>query len=135
MNKEEMLLLDAGEIIDDMVSEIVMGWHKQDDKYGTDWVNSENRYQHIRPRYDGQYEDDEDFNLIRWHPSESIMWAMDVLEEVKDDIFGIYWENVPGKKEWTVALKPEDSHSGGTPIDAEELPLAICRAALYLKMK
>lgn len=133
MTRDEILKMEAGEEIDTLVAEKVMGWHVETDERGKkSWRDFENRYQHLVSQYEG-YEDGEDFNLIYWHPSESILWAQEVLEKIKDDVFGIFWENAPGAKEWTVVLKPEDSYSGGFPVDGETLELAICRAAVLLK--
>ena len=68
------------EELDNQVAEKVMKWHKKE-AYGTwDWVNDNDRPECGVP--DDGFEDDEDFNLLFWHPSDSMLWAWDVFEEM-----------------------------------------------------
>src|SRR5512139_113235 len=90
MKREEILNMPAGREMDALIAEKVMGWHKG--KYhfydGTsinevvsDWLDSEGHYKCGIGTEDG-FEDNEDFHLLRWHPSESILWAWEVVEKL-----------------------------------------------------
>jgi hypothetical protein len=108
-----------------MVAEKVMGWHKGNYVFSngkaigednSDWLDAEGRFMCGIARED-EHEDDEDFNLLHWHPSQSILWAWDVVERFTDvDIekSGLNY----------------NCYIHGYLVTADSTPLAICRAAL-----
>jgi hypothetical protein len=123
MTKDEILAMEAGKEMDALIAEKVMGWHLvKRENYRDEWVNADGRYQHPVPRYDG-YEDDEDFHTICWHPSESILWAWDVVEKLCLSVVPY-----PGGDKWHAA-------DGKVIAFADTAPLAICRAALLVVME
>ena len=122
MTRDEILNMPAGEEIDKLVAEKVMGWHIVEIRDGgrNQFVDSDGHYQHIVSRYD-YYEDGEDFNTICWHPSESILWAWEVVEKLKEYSL------------WIDLNASPDGYQVGFAdyfVFAESAPLAICRAAL-----
>jgi hypothetical protein len=130
MTHNEILNLEAGQEIDELVAIQVMKWHIETTEYGHKHWNDGKGYICGVATYDG-YEDGEDFHILHWNPSQSIKWASDeVLEKIKDKIFGIFWRDIPSVDGWTVCLSPYSSDSGALPVFGETLPLAICRAAL-----
>jgi hypothetical protein len=142
MTREEILKLEAGQEMDDLVAEKIMGWHKgtyifpsgktigEDNK---DWLDAEGRYMHRVKIEDGFYEDDEDFNLIYWHPSESIMWALEVIEKMEEKVLNFSLESVVPNSDPPVYA----AEFGGSKFHKWEftIPLAICRAALLASME
>lgn len=74
---EEILNMPAGKEIDYLVAEKVMGWHIVDGY----WYDSGGHFQHGVSKYGG-YEDGEDFHTLKWHPSESILWAWEIIKEM-----------------------------------------------------
>lgn len=91
MTKDEILKMEAGREMDDLVAEKVMGWHKGNYVYpdgkslsdkNDEWLDAEDHYVCGVAPEDSSYEDDEDFNLIHWHPSGSMLWAWDAVERV-----------------------------------------------------
>lgn len=105
MTREEVLNMEAGQEMDNLIAEKVMGWHKVHEFGRYVWHNAEGQYQHAVARWDGLYEDEEDFNLIFWHPSESIMWAWDVETKIYED--GNAVEYVNALRE--IVLKDDES--------------------------
>lgn len=146
MDREYILNLPEGEEINSLVAEKVMGWHKGQYLYPNgviidereDWLDADGRYVHGIKREDGWYEDDEDFHLLHWHPSESILWAWEVIEKMQEEYSFILSSNDP---------PTDDEHkwyceffSKGDPVFidhevyAPTAPLAICRVALLCVM-
>jgi hypothetical protein len=127
MTRDEIMKLEAGEEIDRLVAEKIMGWHLVKRTQGRDeWrSNLDDRYQHLASRYDG-YEDAEDFHTICWHPSESILWAWEVVEQMQEKAFYVCIS--------THFISGFDCVMQKSGIDirasAETSSLAICRAAL-----
>jgi hypothetical protein len=137
MTRDEILNMPAGEEIDKLIAEKVMGWHIQEEKGGRNqWLDSDGHYQHMVSRYDG-YEDAEDFETICWHPSESILWAWEVVEFLRRRFWStniVCWDF---SDKWVITCEHRTGH--GEPkktlyADAETAPLAICRAALLAVM-
>lgn len=111
--------MEAGREMDKLIAENVMGLHISTDEHGwQSWRDSDDRYQHAVGRYDG-YEDDEDFHTINWHPSESILWAWEVVEKFR--CYAVGKSYISGRYY---------AHLGTVQAEAESIPLAICRAAL-----
>jgi hypothetical protein len=128
MDKDKILNMEAGEEMDTLIAEKVMGWHIETENSYKRWVDINNRFCCGFPSYDG-LEDDEDFHTLKWHPSGSILWAWDVVE--KSNSFSInncisQEEGVDGVRRWTAEVFFEKWGLG----EAETAPLAICRAAL-----
>lgn len=127
MTKDEILNMEAGEQIDTLIAEKVMGWHRvHDEKWRDQWHDSGGRYQHPISRYDG-YEDQEDFHTICWHPSESILWTWELIEKMPDNL-ELKLEQVKLSDSWVAGFyTPDDVVYQASANSAE---LAICRAAL-----
>lgn len=131
MTRDEILNMPAGEQIDTLVAEKVMEWHKvlkgeKKDAWRDRWEDSEGHYMHPISRYDG-YEDGEDFHTICWHPSESILWAWEVVEELrKKELNLTLVQSRQGN--WYATFMDVAGIINDTPADTAEL--AICRAAL-----
>lgn len=128
MNREEILNMEAGEQLDNLVAEKVMGWHIKLTEYGKDWVDDDDRYMTGVNR-DGQFEDDEDFHLLHWHPSGSILWAWEVIEKLMP-IYQIDIEAI--NKMFKVSF---DDYARTWEATAEDAPVAICKSALLAVME
>lgn len=118
--------MPVGEEMDSLLAEKVMGWHILEENGFKHWVDSENKFQCGVASYDG-HEDDEDFHILRWHPSESALWAVDVVAE-KFDTLRINKSFGMKGVIWIVKI-------GNVEVFEETLPLALCRAALLKKLK
>lgn len=119
--------------MDTLVAERVMGWRKvlEGDKesvWRDRWEDCDGHYRHAISRYDG-YEDDEDFHTICWHPSESILWAWEVVEKMPDDT-ELKLEQVKLSDLWVAGFYKSDNVIYQAAADIA--PLAICRAALLV---
>ena len=136
MKKDYIENMPAGKEMDEMVAEKVMGWHKGTLTFSDgstlsgkeDWLDAEGHYMHGIKQENGWYEDDEDFHLLHWHPSESILWAWEVVEKMLgEDCFGesLFLEN--HGLIWDAGFR-EHAY-------ADTAPLAICRAALLTVMR
>lgn len=118
--------MEAGREMDKLIAENVMGLHISTDEHGRQsWRDSDDRYQHAVGRYDG-YEDDEDFHTINWHPSESILWAWEVVEK----LHLIIGESVGSDGSHWYCTNRWDEDDATVEVCADTAPLAICRAAL-----
>jgi hypothetical protein len=136
MTRDEILNMPEGEEIDRLVAEKVMGWHIETDKQGwRSWRDKDGNYQNAVAPYDG-YEDQEDFHTIKWHPSESILWAWEVVEKLGGDKHRQWYLCTNFSSEFGNQIYAEIyEHMDESEIvicsaTAETAPLAICRAAL-----
>jgi hypothetical protein len=130
MIRDEVAKMEAGPEMDTFVAENVMGWRLVTDKNGwRHWVDEKGYHKAgIYPDNATYFEDDEDINLINWHPSWSMLWAWEVVE--KAEIIGIIIaQSIDGTKCWM-------AHCDDLSIAyAETAPLAICRSALLSVFK
>lgn len=133
MTRDEILNMPAGREIDNFVAEKVMGWHIATDQFGSDWVDSENRYQHKVSSDD--YDDDENFHLIAWHPSESIMWAWEVVDEMKKRGRNFQMIQYAYNRTYATFENGLDSDNWTEANGEGCTPLAICRAALLITLE
>lgn len=128
ITREEILAMPAGAEMDAMIAEEVMGWHlvvEEDTNWKRYWHDDENHYQHMAAKDGDNYGDGEDFHLIFWHPSQSILWAWDVVERL-DSSFSLARAWLLEDANW----KGYSFWVGGVSAFGETAPLAICRAAL-----
>lgn len=127
MTRDEILNMEAGEKMDVLVAERVMGWHIVSENGYLHWNDADNHFQCGVSIYD--FEDAEDFHTLKWHPSESILWAWDVVEKLCD-ISGC--DIVKICKRDPELLRGNWSCNLGMGFEAfgDTAPLAICRAAL-----
>lgn len=158
MNKEELtrdkvLSMPSGTEMDTLVAEMVMGWHKggfvswtgmRTARNDEDWLDADGRYMCGVPQED-MYEDDEDFNLLHWHPSQSIIWAWQVVEKLEER--GWYFEvrNNPPDVGFSIDIRDKEhgtwdmngNYDDWIEADArgESVPHAICRAALLAMLE
>lgn len=143
MDKEYILNLLEGEEIDKLVAEKVMGWHigtyidyrgKSSGPENNDWLDERGRYMHrVSGAENGFYEDYEDFHLIYWHPSESILWAWDVIKKIQDKFsFTLSRDDPPtdDAHKWYCELYAKEAPWADYEVYAPTAPLAICRVAL-----
>jgi len=146
MKKDYIENMPAGKEMDEMVAEKVMGWHKGTLTFSDgstlsgkeDWLDAEGRYMHGMKQEDGWYEDDEDFHLLHWHPSESILWAWEVVEKMQDKFSFVLSSDDPptdDEHKWYCEFYLKDNpvfidHE----VYAPTASLAICRVALLIVM-
>lgn len=140
MTRDEILNMEAGRDMDMLIAEKVMGWHKGNYVFSSgktigecddDWLDADGRFMCGIAR-EGEYEDDEDFNLLHWHPSESILWAWEVVEKLISMKWEFYTERV-GVLWWV--LFENDCNILDRCAEADTAPLAICRASLLAVME
>ena len=131
MNREEILNMQAGEELDILVAEKVMGWHKVNENNYLHWVDSGGHFQNGVGRYDG-YEDDEDINLLKWHPSESIMWAWGIAEKLYDEGHNFKIHKSILEARWLCSFGHGFGHGF---VAGDTASMAICRAALLLELE
>lgn len=114
--------------MDELVAKKVMGWHKLTENNFKHWVTEDNRFSCGVGLYNG-YEDGEDFHTLNWHPSESILWAWDVVEKLHGETG---CDVIKVCKRDPDLLRGEWSCNFGRGFEAfgDTAPLAICRAAL-----
>ena len=129
MDRDEILNMPAGREMDALVAEKVMGWHIETDDSGWGhWADANGHWgAGINQDDTDDYEDDEDFHILHWHPSQSIKWAWEVVEQVTKKSKFTVIEIRGGNELYQIAFwyPLKDSwHAEGL------LPLAICRAAL-----
>lgn len=128
MTRDEIESMSAGEEMDNLVAEKFMGWHKDVDKSGfISWIDKDGHYQHGVA--DDGYEDVEDFHLLKFHPSQSILWAWDIVEKLCNETG---CDVIKVCKRDPELLRGEWSCNFGSGFEAfgETAPHAICRAAL-----
>ena len=135
LTREEIENMPAGKEINALVAEEIMGWHSN----GFDWLDADNRYQH---RLSSGYEDAEDFHLINWNPSESILWAWEVKNYMvaeKGYHFSMQTNencgNVVGSCAFTEVTELYVAGNTYKVFIENDEPLAICRAALLAVME
>lgn len=146
MDREYILNLPEGEEINNLVAEKVMGWHKGVITFSDgstfsgkeDWLDEKGRYMCGMKTDDRWYEDEEDFNLLHWHPSESILWAWEVVEKLQDKFsFVLSYDDPPSDDEhkWNCEFfyKGDPAYIDHE-VYAPTAPLAICRVALLCVM-
>lgn len=127
----------TNEEIDVLVAEKVMGWHKGiyvselDGHVYTStsesWLDADGHYMCGIGRYP-EY-DSENLHTIDWHPSESILWAWEIVEKLHIAVLSPSCWYASGE------YKNIDSYSaeaGGYSAFADTAPLAICRVALLV---
>lgn len=125
--------IPEGKELDELVAEKVMGWHKGNyifpdgktiGENDNDWLDEDGKFMCGIDKED-YYEDDEDFHLLHWHPSGSILWAWEIVEKSKSFELTNYQTYEPNEWHCSISL-------GSYCYDAkaETAPLAICRAAL-----
>ena len=132
MTREEVFQMEEGKEMDTLIAERVMGWHiVKRENWSDIWEDAEGRYQHHVSSDD--YGDDEDFHLIRFHPSESILWAWEVVEKLNTKA-GITAFNIWRYEDNDWRCQFVNRHQNET-IRAETAPLAICRTALLAVME
>lgn len=125
MTRDEILKLEAGDELDALIAEKVMGWHSVEDKWGYKaWYDAEDRFQCGIHKGDS-HEDSEDFHILHWHPSSSILWAWEVVE--KANAFFLEQPQNYDDKTWSASISIS---SYLWDAEADTAPLAICRAAL-----
>lgn len=126
MTKEYIENLEAGQEIDDLVAIHVMGWHKGISDFGSQcWLDNENRFQHLIPS-DRNWEDEEDFHLLHWHPSESWLWVSDVIEKI--DVLKLTKSFGMSGVVWICKIDNVE-------IFEKDAPLAVCKAVLIHTIK
>lgn len=123
MTRDEIPNLPAGRELDALIAIEVMGWHKEVRDGFDHWIENESgRFMCGVGKYSG-HEDDEDFHILNWHPSESMLWAWEVVEKMQSNG---YCFDADGN-----ALRRRIRFGIGQEIaEAKTMPLAICRAAL-----
>lgn len=128
MNRENIENMEAGSEIDALVAENIMGWHKVFEKTPKvvfeDWYDSEHHYQH-RVSTDDGFMDGEDLHTIFWCPSQSILWAMEVVE--KFDVVRLTKSFGLSGVMWIVKI-------GDIEVFDKSASLAICKASLLSKL-
>jgi hypothetical protein len=131
--------MPAGKEIDEMVAEKVMGWHKGNyipsngvtiKNNKEDWLDADGRYMHGIKQEDGWYEDDDDFHLLHWHPSQSILWAWEVIEKIKDSMLSITIERDDDMVWACILISNIDNDEEWYLGEASTPELAICYASL-----
>jgi hypothetical protein len=137
LTDDEIRNLPAGPEMNALIATEVMGWHMITDEYGRKhWEDAVGFTAGMN--WNDDFEDDEDFHILHWHPSESILWAWEVMEKLnKIGLHVDVHENVPyrGHDEnlseclltyyWNEEEEPMIFQAIG-----DTAPLAICRAAL-----
>jgi hypothetical protein len=137
MNREDILNMPSGREIDTLVAEKVMGWHIFDDNGYKSWRDKDGHYgAGINQSDNDFYEDEEDFNILHWHPSESIMWAWQVIEKMREDGFRVSILMPMTKSALNIHVlfkgDEEGDYRNSDMVFAETVPLAVCRAAAEL---
>lgn len=116
---------------DALVAEKVMGWLQWTGD--GDWDGPEDAT-FFRDWDDGAgvavYKPSTEEPAFYFSPSTDISAAWEVVEKIKDKIFGIWWEREPGSKQWSVTLNAVDSYSGAENFEHDRIEMAICLAAL-----
>jgi hypothetical protein len=142
MIRDEILNMPAGKEIDALIAEKVMGWHKADHHGRECWLDANKGYQRGIASGNG-FEDDEDFHLLHWHPSESILWAWEVIEKMQEiDSHwspGVNWDDDDGDGNpmWVASFTYYGESEKDFRVNEvwdKSAPLAICRAALLAVM-
>jgi len=139
MTRDEILNMPAGREMDALIAEKVMGWNilTKPDGYRY-WADTDGEFACGVPPEEGYFEDEEDLHLLKWHPSESILWAWDVVEVLR----GKFWSTTI--TQWDHSRKTvvtceyrsgRGEHKAPLYADADTAPLAICRAALLAVME
>jgi Phage ABA sandwich domain len=129
MTKDEILKLEEGEIIDNLVAVDIMGWHiakKESDNRGH-WEDRDGHHMAGMGNIDS-FEDDEDIHSLHWHPSYSEVWARDILEQIQL-VTTIAW--LPKSKKYVIMIN--DKTKPVVNITVDNPCLGICQAALLWK--
>jgi hypothetical protein len=132
MTKDEIMNMPAGQEMDVLIAEKVMGWHAVMENGFNHWVNVDGGFQCGVAPYDG-FEDEEDFHTLKWHPSESILWAWEVVEKLHPNCSFLLDYDDPQTIEslkWCCLFFDKDEPYKEYEARANTAPLAICRAAL-----
>lgn len=130
MTRDEILNMEAGPEMDALVAEKVMGWHLEtDDKGWKYWTDDTGLYYQGCVQHEDDFEDEEDFHILHWHPSESILWAFEVVEKMR---YKRIIHNPEFSPLWEAHLTCDSGYGDAT---APTLSLAICRAALLAVME
>jgi hypothetical protein len=105
--------------MDKAVAELVMGWHVETENEHTHWITSDDKWGAGIGKYP-EY-DDEFLHTLDFHPSESLLWAWEVVEKMQG---GLRFElrRIPSGF-WEYFGEEMSA-------EANTAPLAISRAAL-----
>lgn len=132
MTKDDILFMQAGPELDDLVIEKVFGWEKVDNGRTSEplytWYHTKNGV-----RYD--------VTAKAWtfHPSTQISAAFEVMEKMKDqfDCAALVYSSGSWSCYFTkiIPYDDEDVETVDYGYDAPEMPLAICVAALLAVME
>lgn len=139
MKKEEIENMKAGKELDDLVAEKVMGWHVVFDTNGwKHWDDSDGRFMCGYWNGDDSTDlcDSETLHLLHWHPSQSILWAWEVVEKLVETI-PVYMDvghEGNGYKSNCVHLNHHYPPFLKIEVSSDTMPLSICRAALLAVM-
>lgn len=128
MNKDDIMKLE-GEELDRAVAELVMGWHVIFSHGSNHWEDADGRWGAGVGRY--PEDDDEFLHTLDFHPSESILWAWEVVEKIPLP-FCLTQSAI--KDGWCAEFLPDDSNETINCI-ADTAPLAISRAALIAALR
>lgn len=129
MNKDEIMKMEAGEEMDKAVAEQVMGWHIAEKGSYKYWADKDGRFECGMGRYD--YEDDEDFHTLHWHPSGSILWAWEVIEILNKN----FRVDVIAFMNGGVNVEIRNTNINKIIAGDNDAPSAICRAALLAMLE
>lgn len=128
MNKEEILKLPAGFDLDLLIAEKIMGWkwfHHEEASYFR--RNDYSDYLIIVDKTTGK------MNVFNY-PLTKYSLDIDAAWQVVNRLFHSGYKfslNNLAEGSWTASFS--HPRNGGAEVQAESVPLAICRAALYLK--
>ena len=126
----DILNMQAGEEMDALVAEKVMKWHIASDRNVPEhWEDEDGRWGAGIGKYP---EDDAEFlHTLDFHPSESILWAWEVVEKMESEY------RMPAAiirsailDGWSAEFLTENAGLDIVSVEADTPELAICRAAL-----
>ena len=131
MTKDEILNMEAVEEMDKLVAEKVMGWHIITEDGFKFWEREDGRF--MCTVSTDSYEDDEDFHLLHWHPSESVLWAWGVVERLQETGWSFdLTEHADPEGDYIMEFWRRDGLGDEQFIcRGESVPLVICRGALF----
>ena len=138
LTREQIESEPAGPRMDNWIAEHAMEWTLGIDHNRSVWLDADGMFMCSLPA-EGYYEDDEDFHLLHFHPSSSIMafWmVIDKLDRKEWDI-QIVSDTEEEGKEWGVSFyhySEADALEHGS-ATADTVPLAGCRARLLAMLE
>jgi len=123
MTREEILRMEAGPELDRLIAERVMGW-----KAGADFFVADGKISRIHRATSGTAVSE------LWSPSTDIAAAMEVVNKLLSRYnISIYSGRYPIR--WFVQIVAVEDWETKALVEDENLPLAICRAALLAAME